>query len=191
MRYLYRQNTPKRLVKVWLTAGSILVFACWLFVGILFGDKPLSFTVEFSNRTAMDGFMALGVLALLAYGSLRYLVGLRRGVWITGVQFFLPVVLVDDEDRIVQQPLTPISFSELATRQKGAFDIDWCSYNEPDGDGVMKRTGLQFWLGRRRLICSLESTFDVMPGEFLRVFVTQIKTIRPDLTLSPDVAKRV
>ena len=192
-RYLYQQNTPERLLKVWSIGGTVLFATSAFALAILFGDKSLSFTVEFSGNHAMDGYSALAFLALVFYITLLALVRLRLGKWITATQFYLPSAQVDDISllKILDDPRVPLNFADLAVRQQGDFDIDFVTYADRVGDTTYKGQGFQFWLGQQNFISSIARDLDEQGIAFLQVFVRQVSALRPELTIAPAILQVV
>lgn len=185
---LYRQNTLRRYVRVYIWSCLALVLCCAFIGATLLGNRPFwkSTDDRVDNPT---GFEVLALSVLGIYSTVRAIAFLRQGMWVSAHAFYLPTVAqVRTPVATFSDPVNAMRFEDLSTRRYGEFHLDFVAYEFEVGGISQTKTGLRLYFKDSTCVVSSVTGSNDDERAFLHAFVAQVVALRPDLTMSPQLA---
>ncbi|WP_337264547.1 MULTISPECIES: hypothetical protein [unclassified Serratia (in: enterobacteria)] len=125
------------------------------------------------------------------YFIIAFIHNLKYTLWVSETQFYIRTAQNIPNSALSTSDMY-FNFTDLTPSDSGEFDICWGKCFGYDGKVHNVYEGLQFWFDGQRLVSADHlTTYLDIPTKFLDVFVGQVRIVRPDLTISPDVLSRL
>ncbi|MDP9651649.1 hypothetical protein [Paraburkholderia caledonica] len=186
--YLYKQNTRRRYFRAYFWSCLALVLSCALFGATLLDSRPLWKSTD-DRPDNPTGFEVLAVCVMGAYCAIGAVTFLRRCMWVSTDAFYLPPVQpAHDPVTLFAGPAAGLRFEHLSPQRYGEFHLDILPYEIALAGTFRTGTGLRLYFNDSTCLVSSVNGSDDNERAFLHAFVARAAILRPDLSMSPQLA---